>query len=255
MDELSQLLLDRNYKKNIINSAITKAKSIPRKKALERVNINKNAVSTRRPVFAVMYDPRLPSLPNIVKKHWRTMTASDPHLKEVFPLPPLVAYKRPPNIRDKIIRSKIPASPQKRPRRIVPGMSKCNNCVICPFVKEGRSVRSTASKLIVDINKPVNCQSKNILYCITCDKCLIQYIGETERTLQERFSEHKGNAVNMKTSKATGEHFSQKTHKVSDMKVSILEKISSTDPAVRKERGKHFISKMNTKYKGVNKIT
>ena len=47
LEELSQLLLDRNYKKNIINSAITKAKSIPRKKALERVNINKNAASTR----------------------------------------------------------------------------------------------------------------------------------------------------------------------------------------------------------------
>ena len=109
--------------------------------------------------------------------------------------------------------------------------------------------------MIVDINKQVNCQSKNILYCITCDKCSIQYIGETERTLQERFSEHKGYAVNMITSKATGEHFSQKTHKVSDMKVSALEKLSSTDPAVRKEREKYYISKMNTKYKGLNKIT
>ena len=68
MEELSQLLLDRNYKKSIINSAINKAKSMPRKKALERVNINKHSVSARRPVFAVMYDPRLPSLPNIVKK-------------------------------------------------------------------------------------------------------------------------------------------------------------------------------------------
>ena len=136
LEELSQLLLDRNYKKSIINAAINKAKSIPRKKALERVNMNKNSVSARRPVFAVMYDPRLPSLPNIVKKHWRTMSANDPHLREVFPLPALVAYKRPPNIRDKIVRSKIPASPQKRPRRTISGMSKCNDCHICPFVKE-----------------------------------------------------------------------------------------------------------------------
>ena len=90
-------------------------------------------------------------------------------------------------------------------------MTKCN-----------KSVRSAASNFTVEINRPVNCQTKNLLYCISCDRCPVQYIGESERTLQERFSEHKGYAVNMKTSKATGEHFSQKTHKVSDMKVSVL---------------------------------
>ena len=51
--------------------------------------------------------------------------------------------------------------------------------------------------------------------------------------------------------KATGEHFNNKGHKVSDMKISILENIFSTDPAARKERE----NKMNTKYKGLNKIT
>ena len=93
LDELKQLLLERNYKKNIINSAIDRAKQIPRKEALKRVNIDKN--ENRRPVFAVMYDPRLPALPSIVKKHWRTMVESDPHLKEVFPLPPLWPIENP----------------------------------------------------------------------------------------------------------------------------------------------------------------
>ena len=85
LDELRQLLLDRNYKINIINSAINRAKLIPRMKAIERVSINTEE-KARRPVFSVLYDPRLPALPSIVKKHWRTMVASDPHLKEVFPL-------------------------------------------------------------------------------------------------------------------------------------------------------------------------
>ena len=55
--------------------------------------------------------------------------------------------------------------------------------------------------------------------------------------------------------KATGEHFNKKGHKVSDMQVTILEKIFSIDPAIRKEREKFFINKMNSKYKGLNKIT
>ena len=176
-----------------------------------------------------MYDPKLPALPSIVKKHWRTMVGNDAQLKEVFPLPPLVAYRRPQNIRDKIVRSKIPSTP-KRIKRMVPGMSKCNNCVICPFVKEGKIIQATSSKYTVDINRPVNCQTKNILYCITCEKCSLQYIGESERTLKDRFSEHKGYVVNRMMKKATGEHFNSKGHKVSDMKISILEKIFSPDP-------------------------
>ena len=37
------------------------------------------------------------------------------------------------------------------------------------------------------------------------------------------------------------------------MKVTILEKIFSSDEAIRKEREKFYIMKMNTKYKGLNK--
>ena len=253
LEELKQLLIDRNYKKNIINAAILKAKEIPRKKAIERVQSEKNDV--KRPVFAVHYDPRLPALPNIIKKHWRTMTNNDPYLKEVFPLPPLVAYKRPQNIKDKLIRSKIPSKIVKRPKRIIPGMKKCNNCPICPFIKEGKTSRSTGSKYTVDINTQVNCQTKNLIYCITCEKCKIQYIGESERTLQDRFSEHRGYVLNEKLNTATGQHFNQRGHKISDMKVNIVEKIFSQDIAVRKEREKFYIMKFNTKYKGLNRQT
>ena len=182
------------------------------------------------------------------------MVENDPHLKEVFPLPPLVAYRRPQNIRDKIVRSKIPST-SKRNKRSVPGMKKCNNCSICPFVKEGKSVQSTFSKCTVDINTSVNCQTRNILYCISCEKCSLQYIGESERSLKERFSEHRGYVVNNLKNKATGEHYNKKGHKVSDMKITIIEKIFSLDPAVRKEREKFYINKFNTKYKGLNKIT
>ena len=134
-------------------------------------------------------------------------------------------------------------------------MSKCNNCAICPFVHTGKTVQATATKFKIDINKPVNCQSKNVIYCVFCDRCRIQYVGETERTLQDRFSDHKGYAVNQHMNKTTGAHFNLKGHKISDMRVTIIEKVFSRDSAVRKERESHFIQQMNTKYKGLNKKT
>ena len=81
----------------------------------------------------------------------------------------------------------------------------------------------------------------------------MQYIGESERSLQERFSEHKAYVTNKQLTKATGAYYNIPGHNVSDMKVIILEKVYSSDPLVRKEREELFIRKFNTKYKGLNK--
>ena len=81
----------------------------------------------------------------------------------------------------------------------------------------------------------------------------MQYIGESERALQERFSEHRGYVANKHLSKATGAHFNLPGHSTNDMRVTILEKVHSMDPLVRKEREELFIRKFNTKYKEMNK--
>ena len=240
--ELKTLLCLRDYKLGMVDAAIDTARKVPRLKALKKVVRNK---TSRRPVFVIQYDPRLPSISGIVKKHWRTMM-KDPYLKETFPLPPLIAYKRPPNIRDKLIRAKVPPKTSSRPKRNVPGMKKCLNCPVGPFVQTGNKAKSTATKFTVDINQPVTCQTDNIIYLISCKKCPDQYVGQSERTLQERFSEHRGYVTNNHTSKATGHHFNQKGHSVSDMAVTILEKVHNRSEAHRKEREKMFIQKMNT---------
>ena len=247
--ELKALLLTRGYRPGCVDAAISKARDITRAEALQKVVRNKAA---QRSVFAITYDPRLPSITKVVTKHWRSMT-QDPYLKDVFPLPPLVAYKRQPNLRDKLIRAKVPDQVTRRPKRNVPGMKKCLNCPICPFVQPGRSVTSTANTCTVDINTAVTCKTRNIIYCITCKRCSEQYIGESERSLQERFSEHRGYVTNRNLTKATGLHFNQRGHSVSDMSVSIVEKVYSKNENFRKEREKMFINKMQTKYRGMNR--
>ena len=80
----------------------------------------------------------------------------------------------------------------------------------------------------------------------------MQYIGESERSLQERFSDHKGYVTKRQVTKAVGQHFNLPGHRASDMMVTIIEKVHSLDPLVRKERDELYIIKFNTKYKGLN---
>ena len=112
--ELKQMLLAREYSPRIIDSAIAKARAIPRQQALRRVN---GQQITNRPVFMVLFDPRLPSIPNITRKHWRSMVGREPYLKSVFPEPPMVAYKRQTNIREAIIRLRLHQKDRKESKR------------------------------------------------------------------------------------------------------------------------------------------
>ena len=133
-------------------------------------------------------------------------------------------------------------------------MKKCLNCPICPFVVESRIVKSTATDAVVELNAAVTCQTRNIIYCITCTKCKEQYIGQSERSLQNRFSEHRDYVKQEKVGKATGWHFNKKGHSVHDMKVSILEKVHTRDDLQREERESMYISLFNTKYRGINRL-
>ena len=81
----------------------------------------------------------------------------------------------------------------------------------------------------------------------------MQYIGETDRTQQDRFSEHLGYVRNQKLEKATGYHFNQNGHQMSDMEVSVIENINNKDSQFRKQRETEWIEKFDSKHKGLNK--
>ena len=121
------------------------------------------------------------------------------------------------------------------------------------YINIHKCVISSATHDIIPITTHVTWQTKNIIYCITCKKCKKQYVGESDRTLQKRFSDHRDYVTNQHFNQATGEHFNLKGHKIADMQVTILEKVHSRDEMVRKERESMFIKQLNSKYKGINK--
>ena len=244
------MLLARDYSNKIIDAAIEKACNIPRSEALKRVVKQAN---NDRTVFVVTYDPRLPSISKIVNKHYRTMI-QDPHLKEVFNKPFLIAYKRPKNIRQYLIRSKVPPV-VNRPKRTLPGMKKCGRCLTCAHVRPGKTTKATATNFAVDLRTQVDCNTSNVIYCIQCLKCRKQYIGQTQNSLKDRFYQHRGYVRNQKLEKATGHHFNLAGHSGSDMQVTIVEKVYNRDEFFRKRRESYYIQRFNSKHKGINRIS
>ena len=135
-------------------------------------------------------------------------------------------------------------------------MKKCGKpfCGLCPFVKEGKKVEM--GNRIWYITRNLNCESSNICYLIKCqkDKCKERYIGETEHSLRTRFTQHKGYVNNKQTKRATGYHYNLAGHSVSDMKVTILEKVRYNTESYRKQREKLLISQFDTFHNGLNRM-
>lgn len=246
------MLLDRSYPERLIDSTIDRARKIHRHIALRK---SKKKNSTKRPIFATKYDPRLPNIASIGAKHWRSMVSQNNYLAECFTAPPLIAFKRQRKIRESLIRAKVPPPPDLRPKRKLKGVVKCGKeCAACPYLIEGKNIKID-KRNTWRMNRRLTCSTFNSVYLIECEKenCKQRYIGESKRPIRNRIADHRGYIVNKNIDKATGAHFNLPGHSLDNMKFTILEQVKRNDESYRREREKYLINKFNTFHKGLNR--
>ena len=211
------------------------------------------------------YNPHLPSVSNVFRKHHKALLFNAPHLEEIFPSPPMASYRQPPNIRRLLCRSKL--YPINRNRRLqrgtyksAPGWKKCGKgCKVCPFTLDAtKVVTGLASGYRHDIKECVSCDTENCIYYWKCTKhncedypnC--EYIGMTTRKFKDRLAEHRDYPKRDVTTEPSGKHFTKSGHNVAHMKGLVLEKVRSPDPYVLKSREHLLIQKFNSFRQGLN---
>ena len=177
------MLLNRGYRPKVVDAAIVKARCLDRSEALKKVE--KSVEENERVRFITTYDPRLPNIGKILKENHKVMLESDGRLKGAFPKPPMVCFKRPPNIKDILCRAKLPPK-RSNMRTKKPGMRRCTKpfCRMCPYtglqpdqLREFISFAHSGER--IDIKSPIDCQDSNVLYELHCVKDSLAYLGET----------------------------------------------------------------------------
>ena len=186
LEHLRDNLLLRGYKKCYIASAFDKVKALDRASTLHKSPKDENSAV----VLSLKYHPGLPSISPIIRKHFDVML-QEPYLKEVFGRTPIVTFNRPKNLREILIRAKLPAkSIQKtETRNRKPGFRHCGkrgDCAICPRSIETYMHKATATGVEYMIASPVTCRDRFVIYTITCikdegpcKKYPIQYVVST----------------------------------------------------------------------------
>ena len=94
-------------------------------------------------------------------------------------------------------------------------------------------------------------KSSNIVYCITCQTCQKQYLGQTENTIAQRFSSHFFKIKHKKQTDGVGLHFSRDGHSgMVDVSINILQFIRLPPSTLRALKlrlrlEKHWINQLH----------
>ena len=134
-------------------------------------------------------------------------------------------------------------------------MKPCNRsgCEVCPFVRKGKELKNPLNNKTIRINANVDCNSKNTVYCIFCNKqgCNQIYIGQSQRELKTRFSEHK-TSVRTRANKVVGQHFNGPGHSLSNMEVAAIEKVFENGKKIIEKRESMWIQNLEAEFRGLN---
>ena len=240
--ELKEHLKGRGYRDTTVDTQIRLATQTsreeallphPRRPALERIPL------------VVTYRPGLTKLSNIVRKHLPILHISE-KLRKAIPNPPLVAYRRPPNLRDLLVRAEVKPPTPPTPGDNAPCGSR--QCKACQLIKRTNTFTSNTTGRRYIIRNKFICKTKNIIYMISCDRCNMQYVGETENALHIRMNGHRSDITTKKLDKPVAAHFNQPNHSYEDLRVIVIEKIEDRNNSRkrRKLRERYRIFELRT---------
>ena len=151
-----------------------------------------------------------------------TSLQRDPLIGKAFPRTPIISWRRGRNLRDMLVFTRVRAVDIPDPV----GTFKCprKRCVTCKQTNPDPIIVGPTG--FVRPRHKFDCNSDHVIYVISCDKCGSIYVGQTFRTIRERFLEHRSNVNHYKNHpdaeprSQVAVHFNLPGHSKDNMKIS-----------------------------------
>ena len=265
LSNLKSELVSRGYIPRSVQASIDRVMELSREDTLQKVPRPPN----NRVVLSLPFDKRLPDIAARIRHRHQCLLDSDINAREYMPLPPMLSFTRTKNLRDILIRAKLPPPKHRQGTRVkTEGFRKCNkrsNCALCQHSEPGviSSYTCPVTNKTVSISSPITCTDKGV-YLAFCKKdngqcCQVAptYVGECgegeHSSFTHRFSTHLGSATQpcqVDTVKPVGRHFRLPGHDPhGDLVMLPIEKISDKEPFLRKAREAYYINLFSTQKK------
>ena len=182
---------------------------------------------TDRIPLVTTFNPHTTFIAEIAKRNWNFLQSKE-RLSLIFKKPPLVAYRRPKSLRDRLVRSKFVS---ETTHNLTPkGCRACERtkCSWCKKINQTTTFTSPNNKKTFSIFHAVDCHSSWIIYIIECSICKLQYIGKSETAFNLRLNNHRNHIKKGVNSCELTEHFlhNTRTHDFdNNVTITIIEQI------------------------------
>ena len=135
-------------------------------------NSNTKQSKAKGVTFAVTYHPLLKSFQSFINKHLNILYLDE----NCFFMPgPMVTFRSSRNLISELVRAKL------YPLERVTRTCKCHGkrCAVCLNVNETSTFTTSVAHETCKINHKFDCNSKCLIYLLTCKQCSEQYVGQT----------------------------------------------------------------------------
>lgn len=246
--KITTMMKKRNYPNTILTEALRRNPFSRRPETL----VDKTAEETEKPNFIVQYSDIVPTsqLREAIKPEPTSSLQT-----------PRIAYKKGTTLSSILVRARIPrtdkppVSEQGITLRHSPSFKNPSTpcgaplCKCCKHMSKKGAIFSH-SDTPHQIPPNTDCNSRNIIYLLECSTCNKKYVGQTQRSMKERFAGHRA-AHRSNKNMPLYRHFNTRNHNFEESKITILEKVKNTDQIMQKETD--WITKLDTRLpKGLN---
>ena len=186
--------------------------------------------STDRIPLVTTFNPHTTFIAEIARRNWNVLQSKE-RLAHIFNKPPLVAYRRPISLRDRLVSTKFKTvnnTPVPRSRKAC----RKPKCSWCKGINKTTTFTSSNNNKTFKIFHSVNCQSSWVIYIIECNICNLQYIGKSETAFNLRLHNHRNHIKKGISSCELTEHFlhNKRTHNFdNNVIIIIIEQIRKDD--------------------------
>ena len=226
-----QHFVRRGYPVGMIGEAFLKALRRDRTSLMEPKAVKETEAIPN--ILVTTYNPGFRGLKSVVEKNWDLLGKSCT-TRAIYREQVIGAFKRPKNLRDHLMKAKL--IPEKSP--ILLGTSnhclRPNSCRYCPKLNtDGRILCSASGRTYVS-RYSTCCSSSNLIYCITCKRCGIQYVGQTKCELKVRFAAHFLKISKNDPESEIAPHFNSGFHKgLDDVQIHIVDFVYAAPDSVK----------------------
>lgn len=181
---------DRGYPKQVVSKAFQKAYHSDRQELLQP----RQRMNERKVRLVTMYNNQWRNIHGIISTHWNVLQL-DPRLKRHITDRPTLTARRAANLKDKLVSSHFqrPTTPIGCGNKLK-GSYPCGRCNVCQFVTSTVDFENPSLGGLprVKLKHYINCQTRNVIYALTCP-CSRVYVGQTTQKLKQRIQQHLSN--------------------------------------------------------------